>query len=58
MSYRVSERRARRVARPHHGTYRYRGRKDPRTAVRIRIREIAQPRVRYGCRKRAGDKSQ
>lgn len=43
MSYRVSERRARRVERPHRGTYRYRGHKDSRAALRIRIREIAQP---------------
>jgi len=33
------------------GTYRYRGHKDPRTALRMRIREIAQTRVRYGYRK-------
>ena len=49
--YRVSERRACRVTRLHRGTYRYRGHKDPRTALRIRIREIAQTRVRYGYRK-------
>jgi len=49
--YRVSERRACRVTRLHRGTYRYRGHKDPRTALRMRIREIAQTRVRYGYRK-------
>ena len=50
-SYRVSERRACRVARLNRGTFRYRGHKDPRTALRMRIREIAQTRVRYGYRK-------
>jgi putative transposase len=33
------------------GTFRYRTQKDPRTALRMRIREIAQIRVRYGYRK-------
>jgi putative transposase len=33
------------------GTYRYRSHKDPRTELRMRIREIAQARVRYGYRK-------
>jgi putative transposase len=32
-------------------TYRYRSNKDPRTELRMRIREIAQARVRYGYRK-------
>src|SRR6202161_4644205 len=50
-SYRVSERRACRVARLNRGTFRYRGHKDPRTALRMRIREIAQARVRYGYRR-------
>ena len=50
-SYRVSERRACKVARLNRGTFRYRGCKDPRTALRMRIREIAQTRVRYGYRK-------
>src|SRR6202051_4287812 len=50
-SYRVSERRACRVTRLNRGTFRYRGHKDPRTALRMRIREIAQSRVRYGYRK-------
>ena len=50
-SYRVSERRACSVARLNRGTFRYRGYKDPRTALRMRIREIAQTRVRYGYRK-------
>ena len=50
-SYRVSERHACRVARLNRGTFRYRGHKDPRTELRMRIREIAQTRVRYGYRK-------
>jgi putative transposase len=33
------------------GTYRYRSHKDPQTELRMRIREIAQSRVRYGYRK-------
>jgi putative transposase len=33
------------------GTYRYRSHKDPRTELRMRIREIAQARARYGYRK-------
>ncbi len=32
-------------------TYRYSSYKDPRTELRMRIREIAQARVRYGYRK-------
>jgi putative transposase len=47
-SYRVSEKRACRVTRFNRGTFRYRGHKDPRTAIRVRIRGIAQTRVRYG----------
>ena len=53
-SYRVRERRACRVARLNRGTFRYRGHQDPRTALRMRIREIAQTRVRYGYRKIRG----
>ena len=49
--YGVSERRACRVGRMSRGTYRYRSHKDPRTELRMRIREIAQARVRYGYRK-------
>jgi len=50
-SYGVSERRACRVGRMNRGTYRYRSHQDPRTELRMRIREIAQARVRYGYRK-------
>jgi putative transposase len=49
--YALSERRACRVARLNRGTFRYRSHKDPRIALRMRIREIAQARVRYGYRK-------
>jgi putative transposase len=51
VSYQVSERRACRVTRLHRGTYRYSSHKNPWTALRMRIREIAQTRVRYGYRK-------
>ena len=50
-SYRVSERRACRVARMAVSTFRYESMQEPRTALRLRIREIAQTRVRYGYRK-------
>jgi putative transposase len=51
MSYQISERRACRVTRVHRATIRYQARKDPQTELRMRIREIAQARVRYGYRK-------
>jgi putative transposase len=50
-TYRVSERRACRVARLPISSFRYESRREPRTALRLRIREIAQTRVRYGYRK-------
>jgi len=50
-SYHVSERRACRTTRCARATYRYRSHQDPRTALRQRIKEIAQARVRYGYRK-------
>jgi len=50
-SYRVSEWRACRVLCVARATYRYRSHLDPRTELRMRIREIAQSRVRYGYRK-------
>jgi putative transposase len=49
--YRASERRACRVARIPISTFRYESMQEPRTALRLRIREIAQTRVRYGYRK-------
>lgn len=48
--YTVSERRACLVSCWARSTHRYRSVKDPRTALRLRIREIAQARVRYGYR--------
>lgn len=51
MTYRVSERRACRVARVPVSTFRYVSQREPQTALRARIREIAQTRVRYGYRK-------
>jgi putative transposase len=50
-AYRVSERRACGVARVSVSTFRYVSTREPRTALRQRIREIAQVRVRYGYRK-------
>ena len=49
--YGVSERRACGVSQLHRGTYRYRSHKDPRIELRMRMREIATVRVRYGYRK-------
>ncbi len=49
--YRISERRACGVIRLQRGTYRYQSQKDPRTELRMRMREIATVRVRYGYRK-------
>jgi len=50
-SYGVAERRACRVLRVPRATYRYRSYLGPRTELRMRVREIAQARVRYGYRK-------
>jgi putative transposase len=50
-SYRVSERHACRVLLVVRGTYRYQCHREPWTELRMRIREIAQSRVRYGYRK-------
>ncbi len=47
----MSERHACRVAAMPVGTYRYRSHRAPRTELRLRIREIANARVRYGYRK-------
>ena len=49
--YRVSQGRACRVARIPVSTFRYQSTKEPRTALRLRIREIAKTRIRYGYRK-------
>jgi transposase InsO family protein len=50
-SYRVSERRACGLVRQARTVYHYRSRRDPRTEVRQRMRELAAARVRYGYRK-------
>lgn len=50
-TYPISERRACRITRCARATYYYRSHPDPRTALRQRLREMAQPRVRYGYRK-------
>jgi len=49
--YKVSEPRACDVARLARSTQRCHSRKDPQTALRLCIREIAKARVRYGYRK-------
>jgi putative transposase len=49
--YEVSESRACAVAMCSRSLYRYESRRDPRTELRARIREIAQVRVRYGYRR-------
>ena len=50
-AYPISDRRACRTVRCARATSRYRRHRDPRTALRQRIREMAQTRVRYGYRK-------
>jgi hypothetical protein len=47
-TYRVSERRACCVARVARSTFLYQSVREPRTALRLGMREIAQTRVRYG----------
>ncbi len=49
--YHISERRACVVMRLNRGTFRYESHKDPRTELRMRMREMAAVRLRYGCRK-------
>ena len=49
--YQVSQRRACEVARIPVSTFRYQSTQEPRTVLRLRIREIAQARIRYGYRK-------
>ncbi len=51
MAYPISERRACRTVRCARATYRYRSHRDPRTALRQRISDLARTRVRYGYRK-------
>lgn len=49
--YGTSRRRACRVLRQHRSVHYYRSRKDPRTTLRSRMRELAQVRIRYGYRR-------
>jgi hypothetical protein len=49
--YRVSERRACTVVLLPRATHRYQSIRDPLTALRMRLRELAQARIRYGYRK-------
>jgi putative transposase len=49
--YVVSQRRACRLVHQHRSIQWYRSRKDPRLALRARMREIAHIRVRYGYRR-------
>jgi len=46
--YRLSRRRACRLAGQHRSMEYYTSRRDPRTELRLRMRELAQTRVRYG----------
>jgi putative transposase len=49
--YAASRRRACRVVRHTRSMLYYRSRKDPKTALRARLRELAQVRIRYGYRR-------
>lgn len=49
--YQISERRAATTARFHRSSLRYQSRRDPQTALRQRLRELAQTRVRFGYRR-------
>lgn len=49
--YGISSRRACRLVRLHRSVLYYRSVKDPQQALRLRMREIAQSRVRYGYRR-------
>ena len=50
-AYRVSERRACRATGFHRSTQRYRARRDPQVELRMRLKELAAARVRYGYRR-------
>jgi putative transposase len=51
VTYRVSERRACRATGFHRSTQRYRPRRDPQVELRMRLKELAAARVRYGYRR-------
>ena len=50
-AYRVSERRACRATGFHRSSQRYRARRDPQVELRMRLKELAAARVRYGYRR-------
>jgi putative transposase len=49
--YAIARRRACRIVKHHRSVQYYSSRKDPRTALRARMRELAQVRMRYGYRR-------
>jgi len=49
--HRISQRRACRLIKQHRSTHHYRSCKDPKLALRARMRELAQVRMRYGYRR-------
>ncbi len=49
--YAIARRRACRIVRQHRSVQYYRSCKDPKTALRARMRELAQIRMRYGYRR-------
>jgi putative transposase len=49
--YGTSQRRACKIVQQHRSIQWYRSRKDPRLALRARMRELSQIRVRYGYRR-------
>jgi putative transposase len=49
--YGLSQRRACRLVRLHRSAFNYRSVKDPQLELRLRMRELAQSRVRYGYRR-------
>lgn len=49
--YAVSERRACSVSGFGRASHRYKSRRDPQTALRMRVKELAEARVRYGYRR-------
>jgi putative transposase len=50
-AYAVSERRACRASGFERATQRYKSRRDPQVALRMRVKELAETRVRYGYRR-------
>ncbi|KPJ60865.1 MAG: hypothetical protein AMJ46_03930 [Latescibacteria bacterium DG_63] len=51
VGFSVSARRACEVLRQHRSTHYYKGRRDPQTALRMRLRDLAESRVSYGYRR-------